>query len=158
MDVLEHAMDVVGAGVRDYVEDVSRGHTKFRGVTVRYRLHFAHVRIGNWEEAEPVAVLLAVNHAVHLVVDAVQQAIGIDGSGNSQFGIGMATHARLKQNEVVRIARCQRKVLDFLGIDRSAHVHACRFDHRRATGDFNRGRDARQRHAGIDHRLLASLQ
>ena len=105
-----------------------------------------------------MTVLLAVDHAVHLVVDPVQQAIGIDRSGNSQFGIRMAAHPRLKQNKVVRIARGQRKVLNLLGVDGPTNIDAGGFDQRSAPGDLDRSRDACQRHVRIDHRLLAGLQ
>ena len=84
-DVIELAVGLVGAGVGDDVEDVAGGAAEFGSEAVGDGLHFAHIDVGNGEEAQAVAVAFGVDHAVHLVVDAVEQAVGVDGAGDAEF-------------------------------------------------------------------------
>ena len=111
-DIVELAVRHVGSGVGDHVKDVAGGVAEFRREAVGDGLHFAHIDVGDGEQAQAVAVGLGVHHAVHLVVDAVQQAVHVERARDAQFRIGVAAHAGLKDDEVVRIARGQRQVVD----------------------------------------------
>ena len=91
-------------------------------IAVRDGLHFAHVDIGDGKEAQAVAVAFGIHHAVHLVIDAVEQAVRIEGARDAELGIRMAADAGLKDDEVVRIARGERQVVDFGVGDGAADV------------------------------------
>ncbi len=95
-DEIKLAVKIVRARVGDYVVNVSRGVAELGSEAVRYSLNFSHIDVGDRKKAQAIAVRLGVHHAVHLVVDAIQQAIGIDGARNAEFRIGMAADARLK--------------------------------------------------------------
>src|SRR6202041_1426045 len=83
---------------------------------------------------------LSVHHAVELKIDAIDESIGVQGARNTILRVRMTTHSRLKQNEVVRIARSERKVLRFYRIDGAPQVESGRLQNRSVPGDLNLGR------------------
>ena len=60
-----------------------------------------------------MAVRLRVHHAVHLIIDSVEQSVGVDRARNAEFRVRVSTDTGLEQNEIVGIARGKRKVRHF---------------------------------------------
>src|SRR6266849_555440 len=102
---LEHAVEIVGAGPSDDVKDVARGAAKLRSETAAHRLDLAHVNGRNWEQAKAVTIGFRVNHSVHLIIDAIHEAIGVQGAWNAQLRVGVAADAGLKHDPVIRVPR-----------------------------------------------------
>src|SRR5262249_24735327 len=125
--------------VGDDVEDIAGRHAELGSEAVRHGLYFAHVDVGDGEKAKAVAVTFGIDHTIHLVVDAVEQAVGVEGPRNAEFGVRMAADSGLKDDEVVRIARRERQVVDLVRGDGAAGRDARRFDHGRAPSHFDLG-------------------
>ena len=136
-DVVELGVRVVRAGIGDDVENVAGRAAKFRRIAIGYRLDLADIDIGDWEKTQPVPVALGVHHPVHLVVDPVQQPVGVDRARDPQFGVGVAADAGLEDDEIVRVAGCERQVVNLLVGDRTARFELRRLQNRGAAGDFH---------------------
>src|SRR5208283_238801 len=112
-DEVKLAVKLVGAGVGDGVVNVARGAAEFRRETVRYGLYFAHVAVGNREQAQAVLVALRVRHTIELILYAIIEAVGVHHARDPQLRIRMSADSRLKKQEVIRIARCQGQIIYF---------------------------------------------
>ncbi len=151
-------MERVRSGVADGVVDIADRAAEFGSEAVGYRLHLAHVAVGNGEQAQAVLVALGVRHTVQLVLHAVIQAVGVDHARHAQFGVRMSADARLKQNEIVGIAGGERQVLDLHRVDGPARIDARGLDHRRAARHFHGGGDGSHGERGVEHRFGSGIQ
>ncbi len=155
---LKHSMNVVCSRAGNHVVYNSRRASELRCIAVADGLNLSYVGIGNREQANSVAIALRIRHAIHLVVDAIAETIGIDRSRDAQLRVGMAAHARLKEDEVVRIARGQREVFHFHLADGSPDVDSRRVNHRDAATHFDGGADISNLERAIDDRLTARVE
>ncbi len=97
-------MKLVCARSADHVIDIAGGLAELRRETVGYRLHFAHVTIGDGKQAQAVTVGLRIDCAVELIADAVWKTVGVELARDAQFRIRVAANARLEEDEVIGIA------------------------------------------------------
>src|SRR5882724_2007805 len=125
-------MKLIRPRAGDDVVNVARGKSEFRSKAVRNGLNLLHIDIRDRDQAQAIAIGFGIHHAVHLVVDAVEQAVGIDGSRYAKLGIRMAAYTRLKDDEVVRIARSERQIVYFEVRNGAADARARGLDHGRA--------------------------
>ena len=151
-------MEDIAARICDHVVNVARSAAELRGEAVGHGLDFLHVGLRDGKEAEAVAVSLRVHHAVHLVVDAVHQAIGVDGSRNAQLRVGVTAHPRLEEDEVIRVARAQWQVKDFALVNRTPQVDTRRLDDRCPALDFDRFGNCAQLQLGVYHSFCPRRQ
>ncbi len=70
----------------------------------------------------------------------------------------MAAHARLEDDEVVRIARSQGQVIDFGLVDGAAGRDSRGFQHRRASGHLHRSGNIADLELCIDYGFRARVQ
>ena len=157
-DEIKFAMKLVAAGIGDGVVNVARGAAEFRSEAVRYRLHFAHVAIGNREQAQAVLIAFRRHHSVHLILHAVIEAIGVHHARDAQFRIGVSAHAGLEQNKIIGIARGQRQIVDLHGADGPAGRYARRLDHRRSPGNLHGGGHGADLQLRVDHTLGSCVE
>ena len=111
-DEVKLAMQIVGAGVGDGVVDVAGGAAEFRGEAVGDGLYFAHVAVGDREQAKAVLVALGIGHAIQLILHAIVEPVGVHHARDAEFGVGVSADAGLEEYEVVRIARRQGQIVD----------------------------------------------
>ena len=131
-------MKIVGARTCDDVIDVSCGAPKLRSEAVTYGLDLAHVNGRNREQAKTVAITLRVYHPIHLVVDAIHEAIGVQRARDTQLRVGVSTDTGLKHDPVIRIPRGQWQILHLIFTDRSTDIRSRWIEDRRAAAYFNR--------------------
>jgi len=136
-DVLGQTVKRVCAGVGDAVVDDAGSVAELRGKAVGDGIDLFDIRVRDGKETKAILVCLGVYHAVELEVDAIDEAIGIERARNAVFRIGMAADARLKEDEVVRVARGERKVLRLLRGDGAAEIEAGWFDDGSVIGDLD---------------------
>src|SRR5207253_6345272 len=92
-DPLEHAMELIAARSRDDVIDVAGSPAKFRSEAVANRLDLTDVNGGDREEAKSVAIALRIGHSIHLIIDSVHKAIGVQRARDAQLWIGVPADA-----------------------------------------------------------------
>ena len=78
-------MELIAARSRDDVIDVAGSPAKFRSEAVANRLDLTDVNGGDREEAKSVAIALRIGHSIHLIIDSVHKAIGVQRARDAQL-------------------------------------------------------------------------
>ena len=123
-DILGEPVKGVGPGVGDAVVDDAGCVAELRGKTVGHRVDLFNIGVRDGEEAKTIAVALCVDHAIELIIHAINQPVGVERTGDAVLRIRMAADAGLKEDEVIRVSRSEREILGFFGADSATHIEA----------------------------------
>ena len=97
------------------VEDSSDSIAELGRKSVVDGLYFLNPCLRDRHQADACTVALDVIAAIELIIDSSREAVCVDLSRYTEFGVGTAAHVGLLQDEIVRVSRDQRKIPDGVG-------------------------------------------